>query len=160
MTAEVEWLRKTKIAQKIGVSTVTIDKYLKFPGAPVPNSEGKHNLKSVAEWIADNSPKAALTGTDIKNYRTEKIRLECKKLALGIRITEGEFIAKAELESALLPLLQEMHSHLHNVFEQELPPKFRGKNQIEIGQICAAALDDFDRRFRAGLTRIIPAPHP
>lgn len=150
----MERLNKTHLGRKLSISRVTIDKYLSMSGAPKGDKNGEFDVAEVAKFIGDNAVKAGDQG-NLKSLREKKLGLECIRLAHEIKISQGEYIKKDQVESDIYAIFSEIHHALHSLFEHELPPKYRGKGQIEIQQINARALDDFEIRFKAGLTKII-----
>jgi hypothetical protein len=125
-----------------------------MPGAPKRDKNGEFDAAEVATFIGDNATKAGDQG-NLKSLRERKLGLECIRLAHEIKISQGEYIKKEQVESDIYAIFSEIHQTLQSLLEHELPPKYRGKGQVEIQQINAAALDDFCRRFKAGLTRIV-----
>lgn len=146
-------LRKITLAEKLGISRPTLDKYLAYETAPQPDGDGAYDVEEMVSFLAKNARDVGGTGTgkNLNEWRAFKLELECQKLQHAIEVERGDYIEKKEAARTIVPIMAELGSLLTQKFEMELPSRCVGKDSIEIAQLNAEAIDQIIKRFRTGM---------
>lgn len=149
-------LRKITLAEKLGISRVTLDKYLALESAPQPDGENAYDVEEMVAFLSKNARDVGGTGTgkSLNEWRAFKLELECAKLQHALEVDRGDYIEKKEAARTIVPIMQELGSLLTQKFEMELPSRCVGKDAVEIAQLNADAIDHVIKRFRAGMKAI------
>ncbi len=162
MTAEPIRLRKITLADKLGISRPTLDKYLGMEGAPQEGADKCYDVEGVAKFIEENLPnkgpehgkREPSTGEEKKSLaalKIEKLSLECAKLRHALEVDRGDYISKREAAETIVPIMSELGSLLTQVFENELPSRYVGKDAVDCAKLNADAIDKVIKRFRTGM---------
>lgn len=160
--AEATRLRKIALADKLGVSRPTLDRYLAMEGAPTESGDKMYDVEAVAKFIQANlptgpgGPQGNLKGTaeeklTLAGLKIEKLSLECQKLRHAIEVDRGDYISKREAAAVIIPVMSELGSLLTQKFEMELPSRCVGKDAVEIAQLNAEGIDKVIKRFKTGM---------
>lgn len=149
-------LRKITLAEKLGISRPTLDKYLALEGSPQHDGEGAYDVEETVAFLAKNARDVGGTGTgkSLNEWRAFKLELECQKLQHLLEVERGDYIEKKEAARTIVPIMQELGSLLTQKFEMELPSRCVGKDAVEIAILNAEAIDQVIKRFRAGVKSI------
>lgn len=151
-------LRKISLAEKLGITRPTLDKYLEMEGAPQPDEDKSYDVDAVAKFIEDRAPNTM--GKDVSylnDLKAQKLVLECEKLRDQIARDQGDFISKKEAAATIIPLMAELDALMKQKYELELPSRYQGKDQVECAAMNAEARDAINRRFRQGVAKITEA---
>ncbi len=153
-------LRKLTLAEKLGISRPTLDKYLALEGAPQPDGENAYDVEEMVAFLSKNARDVGGTGTgkSLNEWRAFKLELECQKLQHALEVDRGDYIEKAEAARTIVPIMAELGSLLTQTFEHELPSRCVGKDAIEISQLNAQAIDKIIKRFRTGMKSFTDEP--
>ena len=156
MSDEDERLGKTNICRRLNISRPTLDHYLQIEGAPTCDADGKFSLTEIAEFVQKHAKKI-LQPADAKEWKQEKLRLECERITIDIEArkdelarSRGEHISKSEIEKTIVPLMTELGALLRQKFEMELPSQYRGKSVADCAALNAKAVDEITECFRSG----------
>lgn len=146
-------LRKNHLAGELGISRVTLDKYLNQDGAPHPDKALTYSIEETAQWIASQrQQESKLRG---KSYwEAEMTRLKCERLAEEIARERGDWIHKTDASKTIVPLMRELSELMQQKFVRELPSRYKGHDAIECAQMNADACDAIAKRFRDGIKTI------
>lgn len=154
---EAPRLRKITLAEKLGVSRPTLDKYLEMDGAPGPDAEKTYDVEEVLKWVGAHAEQSGADITDkekvptLNNWRAMKLELECEKLRHLLEVERGDYISKREAAATILPLMTELDALIKQKYELELPSRYVGKDAVECAELNAAARDQINARFRQGV---------
>lgn len=149
-------LQKITLASKLGVSRPTLDKYLHMEGAPQPDEKGTWDVEEVTTWIQANAREAG-GGTSkdgkptLNDVRIEKLMLECTKLRNAIEVDRGDYIKKKEAARTIVPLMEELGALMTQIFENELPSRYVGRDAVDCAKLNADGCDKIVKRFREGV---------
>ncbi len=137
-----------RLARKLGLEPTTLQRYLRQPGAPLPDSRRHYSLQKTKEFVERIGGWAL--GTSAQEMRERKLEIEISSKQFELELRKGQFIAKEDIGRTLIPLVQEIDDLIRQEFELVLPSKYIGKNAIECAQLNAAARDRIAKRFRTG----------
>lgn len=152
--AEPDRLRKIDLARQLGISRVSVDKYLNRDGAPSPDKHFRYSVEEVAAFIAkqkneDSKVKGAA------HWSAELSRLKCEQLAEQIARERGDFIEKNEAKKVIVPLMTELGEMMQARFVRELPARYKGRDAAECAAMNQKACDDVAERFRRGMAAVV-----
>lgn len=153
---EAPRLRKITLAEKLGVSRPTLDKYLEMDGAPGPDAEKTYDVEEVLKWVGAHAEQSGANHRDgtkktLNDWRAEKLALECDKLRHLLEVERGDYISKREAAATVIPLMTELDALIKQKYELELPSRYVGKDAVECAELNAAARDQINARFRQGV---------
>lgn len=150
MTKREKWLNKTHLSRLLKVSRGTLDKYLAMPGAPKPNKRSEYKPSLVSVFVQGNAPRAGGESDDLRDLKKRVLLANAQKAEIEVKQATEELIPVAKIRPVVEAYLSELTTNLQAKFEMELPPKYRGKNQIECAQMNAEAVDFVLKRMKAG----------
>ena len=150
-----ERLHKAALAERIGVSRPTLNKYLGMAGAPEPDGKGCYPVEDVADWVSENARSAGAQPTSLSEWKIEEVKLRCEKMRDQLQRDRGEYVSKAEASRTIIPLMTEIGELIRQKFVLELPHRCVGKAQVDIEEICEKMRDEVIRRFREGAKDLI-----
>lgn len=160
--AEATRLRKITLAEKLGVSRPTLDKFLAMEGAPEAAEDKTYDVEAVAKFIQANlgltgpahgkrEPSNGEEKQSLAALKIEKLSLECQKLRHALEVDRGDYISKREAAQTIVPIMSELGTLLTQVFENELPSRYVGRDAVDCAALNAAAIDKVIKRFRTGM---------
>ena len=150
--------RKSALATELGISRVTLDAYLSRtePPPPRPNKANEYSLEEVAAYIGGIKNEAGKV-KGFTHYKTEKMKLECERIALEMKVRRGEFVEQHEIAAQIVPLIAELDAMMEQQFVQVLPSRYKGKSSVECAELNRTAKDLITQRFRTGMKEIAAA---
>lgn len=160
--AEATRMRKSSLAEKLGVSRPTLDKYLAMEGAPAEAEDKTYDAEAVAVHIQANistgqgAPHGKHPGTQeekgtLASLKIEKLSLECQKLRHALEVDRGDYIKKSEAGTTIVPLMQELANLMTQKFEMELPSRYVGRDAVDCAKLNADGVDFVIERFKRGV---------
>lgn len=146
---------KVELSQVLGIHHQGVTA-LQNSGVLVPRANGMFHLtESVQAWAQSLMPDGADAERD--NIRIEKDRadLAYKQAQAEFQqrknaVFAGQFIARADVEVSLSPVIADFTEHLRAGFEREFPAWAVGKSAPAIKAECQARLDAALLRVRNG----------
>jgi transcriptional regulator with XRE-family HTH domain len=141
-------LNQIEIAERMGIVRQTVAKYLRMPGAPMADADGRFDLQEAGEWILAHQGERESGLDKVRRLKDRKLELELERLELDLQIARREVIPKDEIEPEIAALATELVSLLRQKFEMELPSLYAGRDRIECQQLNGAAVDEVIRRFK------------
>jgi hypothetical protein len=142
-------MKKSALARELGVSRVTLDKYLNRNRAPIPDEEFAYDVEAVAEFIS--RPTDEVQKNSLASWEMEKRRLQCEEIAMRLKIQSGKYITKEEAQKTITPLMAELGELLVKEFELVNPSKYKGRDQVECAAINRKSIDLVIGRFKQGV---------
>lgn len=138
-------LRKAPLARQLGIHRVSLDAYLKKPGAPTADAARSYCVRDVAAFIATergNSPIDTL-----RSARLEEVRLRCEKLRRELDRDSRLTVTKADVDQLLGRMAAALKATLYSKLENEVPGKVAGCDAVVIRQHLREVADDLVARF-------------
>lgn len=151
-------LRKIELAGRLNISRPTIDDYLRRPGAPKPKNK-RYDPDEVRAFIEACTPTASLgeKKTEIIDLRRAILRMEAEEMEIDLGIKRGLYIRRDEISPVIGSFFTQHLADALLIFEQELPAKYAGRNQIECQQLNADGIDRLFAKAKAWQQTIAPA---
>jgi predicted transcriptional regulator len=141
---------QSELAAELSLSRGTVVKYLSMKGAPKRDRWKKYDREQVRAWIADQGS-ANIEGSEVRTFRTLKLRLETERQQFELSKSKGEYISKKTIGPTVEAAMAEFTANMIQKFSQELPGKYKGRGSVECQQMNDAAIDFILRRFKEGL---------
>lgn len=135
-----------ELAQVLGVTRRTLTTWRKQAGAPVPESNGRHNVLAWREFVRSRGLKGG--GELVHNQealKARKLLAEIEERELRLSIKRGDYLHKDDVRKAILEGLARLFAILHKRLEDELPPLSCGKDAVGIREENGKALDEARR---------------
>lgn len=146
-----EWLTRSQIALRAGIDRETVSKYLGLAGAPKPDARMRFHYKRAMEWIGKTAPRlSAGNNEEMRALRESLLRMDVEERAIELGVKKGQFIERAKIKPAIDAVMGKLTVDLQDVFERELPGKYKGRTSIECVELNAAAVDRVLKRMREG----------
>lgn len=142
-------LTRSAIALRAHIDPGTIKKYLEMEGAPKPDENRKYSMKDTLAWIERNAPRIA-NNEEMRTLKESLLRMEVEDRALELGKKKGQLIERAKIRPAIEAVMSKLTPDLQDVFERELPPKYKGRSTIECAELNAHGLDRVLRRMKEG----------
>ena len=136
-----------ELAQVLGVTRRTISQWRKIDGAPIPLSNGDHDVSAWREFVRLNGLKA---GTDLEGVNQEALKarrllVDIEERELRLAIKRGDYLHREEVRRTVIEGMARLFAILHKRLEDELPPLSCGKDAVGIREENARALDEARR---------------
>jgi hypothetical protein len=146
------------LAEILGVTRQTVHNWRSLPGAPVPDSGGRHQ---VPEWIRfrDNLGLKGGESSDEAAAKAEQIRLKNKLLKEELKKVRKENTPNEVFLTWLNNLSEEIRTILQQKLEHELPLLTLGKTELEIREAGKSLVDQIFEAFTL-VTARIPRTEP
>lgn len=137
---------QVELANLLGVTRMTLNKWSKMNGAPKPLSNGQ---LSVAEWrefvrlhgLKGGEPVA----TNQEALKARKLLAEVEERELKVAIKKGEYVLLEDVRQEWTTQVGKAIALLRAKFENELPPILSGKDAQGIREECTKAIDEVCR---------------
>ena len=99
---------KVALAKLFGVDRATIMRWCQLDGAPVPHSNGRHDVAAWAGFIREHKLRPDGTGgTEAEeSLNARKLRLQCEKIELDIQIARGQRLPVEEVRETCQAVVQ------------------------------------------------------
>lgn len=106
----------------LGVARSSLYRWIKeHPDAPVPDHNGLHDVEAWRSFIAShelnqsNRTASANDSPETADWKEEKVRLECERIAIGNAKLAGTLIEADEAKAALAALIGGLRQAINNV---------------------------------------------
>jgi len=112
----------TELAAMLGVTRQSIWRWIKaHDDAPVPDQDGLHDVEAWRFFIEarglnqSNATAAANDSQETADWKEEKLRLECERIAIGNAKLAGTLMETSKVEAGLSALLSGLRQALNNM---------------------------------------------
>jgi hypothetical protein len=130
-----------ELADLLGVSVRTINRWRKLEGAPQPLPDGGLPLVGWRQFVKSRNLKGQAS-PQIEALKARKLLAEVEDRELKVSIKKGEFVRLDEVRVAWLTQVGKAIALLRAKFENELPPILSGRDAQGIREECARAIDE------------------
>ena len=111
-----------ELAAMLGVGRASIYRWVKDnPEAPIPDHNGLHDVEAWRSFIEarglnqSNATASANDSQEAADWKEEKLRLECERIAIGNAKLAGTLMESSDIEAGLSALLGGLRQALNNV---------------------------------------------
>ncbi len=132
----------TELAEILGVSRMTIDRWKKKKGSPKPTLNGKHNIQKWREFTRKNGLKTELDSDEETALKVRKLLAEVKQAELKLSVMEGNYISIEKVREVWMSHIGQVRSILESRFLNELPPILTALDAIQIREKLRDVLDE------------------
>ena len=150
-----ERLKKGALAERMGLSRPTLNKYLGMVGAPPPDGKGSYEVEAVLAWFSQHSEVAGNAPRTMQDWKIREVQLRCQKMEDQLQRDRGEYISKQAASKTIIPLMAELGELMRQKFILELPSRYRGHDQVECAEFNEHAIDAIVKRFREGSKELV-----
>jgi transcriptional regulator with XRE-family HTH domain len=130
-----------ELAQLLGVTVRTINRWRKLEGAPQPLPEGGLPLADWRQFVKVRNLKK-LPSPEVERLKARKLLAEVEERELKVAVKKGEFVRLDDVRSTWVAQVGKAIALLRAKFENELPPILSGKDAQGIREECAKAIDE------------------
>lgn len=138
-----------ELADLLGVSVRTINRWRKLEGAPQALPDGGLPLVEWRQFVKARNLKGQAS-PHIEALKARKLLAEVEDRELKVSIKKGEFIRLDEVRRAWLTQVGKAIALLRAKFENELPPILSGQDAQGIREECAGAIDEVCNVLHSG----------
>lgn len=156
LTGHGDRLSKRQIAFRTKISPTTVQKYLEMDGAPPPDGAGFYSLSAFLAFFELNSDRS-VDSAETRRLKDRLLELRVEVAEREAAVARGLYIARTEIAPVISSFFAKHLADAQFIFEQELPAKYSGKNQIECQQLNADGIDRLFTKARAWQHSIVPA---
>lgn len=134
-------LNYVKLADILGITRQTINRWRKLKEAPKPLSNGKHNISKWRNFIKKNGLKEAESPED-EELKSRKLLAEVKQAELKLKVMEGTYVPIEKVREVWMSHIGQVRSILESRFLNELPPLLTTLDAIQIREKLQEVLDE------------------
>lgn len=134
-------LNYVKLADILGITRQTINRWRKLKEAPKPLSNGKHNISKWRNFIKNEGLKEAESPED-EELKSRKLLAEVKQAELKLKVMEGTYVPIEKVREVWMSHIGQVRSILESRFLNELPPLLTTLDAIQIREKLQEVLDE------------------
>lgn len=134
-------LNYVELADILGITRQTINRWRKLKEAPKPLSNGKHNVSKWRNFIKKNGLKEAESPED-EELKSRKLLAEVKQAELKLKVMEGTYVPIEKVREVWMSHIGQVRSILESRFLNELPPLLTTLDAIQIREKLQEVLDE------------------
>lgn len=134
-------LNYVELAEILGITRQTINRWRKLKEAPKPLSNGKHNVSKWRNFIKKNGLKEAESPED-EELKSRKLLAEVKQAELKLKVMEGTYVPIEKVREVWMSHIGQVRSILESRFLNELPPILTTLDAIQIREKMQEVLDE------------------
>ena len=133
----------SELADVLGVTRQSLNKWRKMKDAPVSATNGLHNVADWHEFMRKHDLKGAHPTTDEETaLRARKLLAEVEERELKVAVRKGLYVTIEEVRHTWTTQIGRATALLRNKFESELPPILSGLDATGIQEECRKAIDE------------------
>jgi transcriptional regulator with XRE-family HTH domain len=132
----------TELAETLGVSRMTIDRWKKKKCSPKPTPNGKHNIQKWRDFTRKNGLKTELDTDEETALKVRKLLAEVKQAELKLSVMEGNYVSIEKVREVWTAHIGQVRSILESRFLNELPPILTALDAIQIREKLRDVLDE------------------
>ncbi|MBQ8901010.1 MAG: hypothetical protein IJY72_08635 [Akkermansia sp.] len=137
------------LAAALGVSRRSISNWRKMEGAPVPKSNGNHDVIAWRRFIHEHHLDGSSPG-DEEGLKIRKLLAEINEREFRLAVRKGEYILKDLVREAWLSRCGRVVNLLRSKFEKEMPPQLAGLTAPDIQELLSKAIDEVLQELHEG----------
>ncbi len=137
------------LAAALGVSRRSISNWRKMDGAPVPKSNGNHDVIAWRRFIHEHHLDGSSPG-DEEGLKIRKLLAEINEREFRLAVRKGEYILKDFVREAWLSRCGRVVNLLRSKFEKEMPPQLAGLTAPDIQELLSKAIDEVLQELHEG----------
>lgn len=131
----------TELAEILGVTRQTINKWKKIAGSPKPYSNGKHSISKWKSFVKAKGLKEADSPED-EELKSRKLLAEVKQAEIKLKVMEGTYVSIERIRTVWTQHIGQVRQILESRLLNELPPILTTLNAIEIREKLQDVLDE------------------
>ena len=109
-------------------------------------------------YLRGSIAKGGAGGSQLEQLRVRRLQIEIERAELELARSRGEVFERASIRPVLQMLVSEFQAGLFEKFENELPPRYVGKGQVECSLMNRDACDELIHKWKTAGNRIAQAP--
>lgn len=133
-----------ELAEALGVTRMTVDRWRKKKGAPKPAPNGKHNVVKWREFVRANDLKTPEIPEE-EALKLRKLHAEVQQAELKVEVAKRGYISIEEIRETWTRHIGDVRRVLESRLLNELPPLLQSLNAIEIREKLQDVLDEVYR---------------
>lgn len=137
------------LAAALGVSRRSISNWRKMEGAPVPKSNGNHDVIAWRRFIHEHHLDGSSPG-DEEGLKIRKLLAEINEREFRLAVRKSEYILKDLVREAWLSRCGRVVNLLRSKFEKEMPPQLAGLTAPDIQELLSKAIDEVLQELHEG----------
>ena len=137
------------LAAALGVSRRSISNWRKMEGAPVPKSNGNHDVVAWRRFIHEHHLDGSSPG-DEEGLKIRKLLAEINEREFRLAVRKGEYILKDLVREAWPSRCGRVVNLLRSKFEKEMPPQLAGLTAPDIQELLSKAIDEVLQELHEG----------
>lgn len=137
------------LAAALGVSRRSITNWRKMEGAPVPKSNGNHDVIAWRRFIHEHHLDGSSPG-DEEGLKIRKLLAEINEREFRLAVRKGEYILNDLVREAWLSRCGRVVNLLRSKFEKEMPPQLAGLTAPDIQELLSKAIDELLMELHEG----------
>jgi DNA-binding XRE family transcriptional regulator len=139
----VAWAKTTtELAQVLGVTRQSLNRWRKLEGAPKPRSNGLHPVVEWRQFMKARGLEGTAPSADMDALKARKLLAEIEDRELRTAVRKGEYVAIDQVRVEWTTQVGKAVALLRSKFENELPPVLVGLDAVAIQEECRRAIDE------------------
>lgn len=130
-----------ELAEILGVSRKTIDRWRKMKNAPKALSDGRHNIVKWQEFVRKHDLKEPDTPEE-EELKSRKLLAEVRQAELKLKVMEGTYVPIEKVREVWMSHIGQVRNILESRFLNELPPILTSLDAIQIREKMQEVLDE------------------
>lgn len=139
---------RNQLHELTGYSKDFVYDNLKKPGSPKPDDDGLYDKEEAIAFL--KACMARQSNEDILRFRAEGLRLDLEERETARKVRLGQLVDRQKIKPQIEQVMEKLTMDLQDVFERELPPKYKGKTVVECAELNAQAVDRVLRAMKSG----------
>ena len=136
-----------ELAEILGVSRMTLDRWRKKKGAPKTLSNGKHCIKSWRDFTRSKGLKTILDDEE-SALKSRKLLAEVRQAEIKLKVMEETYVSVEKVREVWTMHIGQARAILESRFLNELPPLLMTLNAIQIRERMQEVLDEVYRAMQ------------